>query len=116
MIKIDNEKAKMEFGSGDIGFNTYFRTDTEEKGLIFYNQEPREIGAEGDLKANTFIDREDFPVQMIFRKAESIDVVIEALNDLKDIFKKANTEKCPCYKYGKSLNSGMKCSNCGREL
>lgn len=26
-------------------------------------------------------------------------------------------EQCGCWsKYGKSLNSGMKCSNCGREL
>lgn len=87
MIKIDNEKAKIEFGSGDIGFTTYLRTDTEEKGLIFYNQEPREIGAEGDLKANTFIDREDFPVQMIFRTVESIDVFIKALEDLKELMK-----------------------------
>lgn len=25
-------------------------------------------------------------------------------------------ERCACSKYGKSLNSGIKCSNCGREL
>ena len=27
-----------------------------------------------------------------------------------------NVPFCPCYKLGESLNSGMKCSNCGREL
>ena len=88
MINIDNEKAIMKFGTGDIGFNTYVRTDTEEKGIIFYNQEPRNIGVEGDFKANTFIDKNDFPVQMIFTKIESVDVVIEALEDLKELMYK----------------------------
>ena len=27
-----------------------------------------------------------------------------------------NINKCACSKYGKSLHSGIKCSNCGREL
>lgn len=27
-----------------------------------------------------------------------------------------NKKQCTCSKYGKSLNSGIKCSNCGREL
>lgn len=86
MIKIDNEKAIMEFGNGDIGINTYFRTDIEEKGLIFYNQEPRGIGDVADIKANSTVENiNDFPIKMIFPKAESIDVVIDMLEKLKKL-------------------------------
>lgn len=40
-----------------------------------------------------------------------IDSIIKALLKLKK-----EKEQCSCYKFGKSSNSGMKCSNCGREL
>lgn len=86
MIKIDNEKAIMEFGNGDIGINTYFRTDIEEKGLIFYNQEPRGIGDSADIKANSPVESiNDFPIKMIFPRVESIDVVIDMLEKLKEL-------------------------------
>ena len=86
MIKIDNEKAIMTFGTGDIGFNTYMRTDIEEKGVIFYNQEPRRIGDSGDIMANSIIeDINDFPIKMVFTKVESVDVVIEMLEELKEM-------------------------------
>lgn len=86
MIKIDNEKAIMEFGKGDIGINTYIRTDIDEKGIIFYNQEPRQIGEMADIKANTMVENiNDYPVKMIFPKVESIDVVINMLEELKKL-------------------------------
>ena len=84
MIKIDNEKVIIKFGTGDIGMNTYIRTDIDEKGMIFYNQEQRKIGDSADIMANSVIkDIEDFPVKMIFTKVESIDVVIDMLEELK---------------------------------
>lgn len=86
MINIDNEKAIMTFGTGDIGINTYIRTDIDEKGIIFYNQKPRRIGAIADIKANTIVENiNDYPVKMIFSKTESINVVIEMLEELKKL-------------------------------
>lgn len=122
MIKIDNEKAIMEFGKGDIGINTYIRTDIDEKGIIFYNQEPRRIGAVADIKANTMIENiNDYPIKMVFPKIESVDVVIDMLVELKGLIY-SNTgipnsalEECPCMKEP-GYNCGMKCSRCGREL
>lgn len=122
MINIDNEKAIMTFGNGDIGINTYIRTDIDEKGIIFYNQEPRRIGEVADIKANTMVENiNDYPVKMVFPKIESVDVVINMLEELKGLIysnkgiSKSALEECPCMRE-KSINCGMKCSRCGREL
>lgn len=40
--------------------------------------------------------------------------IIEVEKDRGNI--KQGLDQCACSKYGKSLNSGIKCSNCGREL
>ncbi len=86
MIKIDNEKAIMKFGKGDIGINTYVRLDIEEKGIIFYNQEERAIGEMADLKAGECVDNiNDYPVKMAFDKVESVDVLIDMLEKLKTL-------------------------------
>lgn len=86
MIKINNKKAIIEFGAGDIGINTYVRTDMEEKGIILYNQEPRRIGEVADIKANSMIENiNDYPIKMIFSKVESIDVFIDMLEELKKL-------------------------------
>lgn len=86
MIKIDAAKATMEFGTGDIGMNTYMRTDIDEKGIIFYNQEPRKIGDSADIMANSVIvNMNDFPIKMVFTKIESVDVVIDMLEQVKEL-------------------------------
>lgn len=85
MIKQLQHQAKMEFGTGDIGFNAgAIKEDDNKVGIIiFYNQESRNIGDIGDIKAGTEVDINDFPVVMKFYRKESIDVVIKALLEAK---------------------------------
>mgnify|MGYP001267554048 FL=1 len=86
MIKKLEHQTKMEFGTGDIGFNAgAVKEDDNKVGIIiFYNQESRNIGDIGDIKAGTEVDINDFPVVMKFYRKESIDVVIEALLAAKE--------------------------------
>lgn len=85
MIKNLEHQVKMEFGTGDIGFNAgAIKEDDNKVGIIiFYNQESRNIGDIGDIKAGREVDINDFPVVMKFYRKESIDVVIEALLEAK---------------------------------
>ena len=85
MIKKLEHQTKMEFGTGDIGFNAgTIKEDDDKVGvIIFYNQEPRNIGDTGDIKAGEEVDINDFPVIMKFYKKESIDVVVKALLEAK---------------------------------
>lgn len=85
MIKKIGNQVEMQFGTGDIGFNAgAIKEDDDKVGVVvFYNQEPREIGSAGDIKAGTTVNINDFPVIMTFHKKESIDVVIEALIEAK---------------------------------
>jgi len=85
MIKKLEHQTKMEFGTGDIGFNAGAIKEEDEKVgiVIFYNQEARAIGSTGDVKAGEEVDINDFPVVLKFYKKESIDVVIKALLEAK---------------------------------
>ena len=85
MIKKLGHQYKMEFGTGDIGFNAgAIKEEDENVGIvIFYNQGARKIGDLGDIKAGEKVDINDFPVIMKFYRKESIDVVIEALLEAK---------------------------------
>lgn len=85
MIKKLEHQTKMEFGTGDIGFNAGVLKEEDDKVgvIIFYNQEPRNIGDTGDIKAGTEVDINSFPVIMKFYRKESIDVIIEALLEAK---------------------------------
>ena len=85
MIKELEHQVKMEFGTGDIGFNAgAIKEDDNKVGIIiFYNQELRNIGDTGDIKAGEEVDINDFPVIMKFYKKESIDVVVKALLEAK---------------------------------
>lgn len=85
MIKRLKHQTKMEFGTGDIGFNAgAIKEDDDKVGIvIFYNQETRNIGDVGDIKAGTEVDINDFPVIMKFYRTESIDVIIKALLEAK---------------------------------
>ena len=85
MIKQLQHQVKMEFGTGDIGINPgAIKEDDNKVGIIiFYNQEPRNIGDTGDIKAGTEVDINDFPVVMKFYRKESIDEVIKTLLEAK---------------------------------
>ena len=80
-------QTELEFGKGDIGFNSgsYFNENGDKVGLVgFYNQTEREIGLDGDIKVGQECSTGDFPILMTFTKTESIDVVINALIDAKN--------------------------------
>lgn len=85
MIKKSEKQVEMQFGTGDIGFNSGAITEDDNKVgiVIFYNQGSREIGSVGDIKAGTEVDIRDFPVMMTFYKKESIDVLVKALLEAK---------------------------------
>lgn len=97
MIKHFEDRVKLVFGTGDIGFNAGVFDDDRAIGpvgiLIFYNQEARNIGEVADIKAGTTVAFEDFPVVMQFNKVESIDVLIEALNEAKQAMTKCMDQK-----------------------
>jgi hypothetical protein len=85
LIKTYARQIDLEFGTGDIGFNSgHYLEGGRKIGVIgFYNQEPRPIGAVADKKAGQEYSVGDFPIIMTFYKKESIDVVIQALLDAK---------------------------------
>ena len=85
MIVKNDERIRLEFGTGDIGFNAgTIKEDDDKVGvIIFYNQEARNIGDVGDIRAGEEVNINDFPVIMKFYRKESIDVIIEALLEAK---------------------------------
>ena len=88
MIKMLSDNVKMVFGTGDIGINSgiYKEDSNNIMGIIiFYNQTPRKIGAPADVPAGTSVNIDEFPVLMEFHKPESIDVVINALSEAKEM-------------------------------
>ena len=114
MIINDNEQVKLEFGTGDISIAGGYTTGDEVKGfVVFENQEARDIGSPGITKKGE-VDLNNYSVVMTFSKKESIDALIGQLELTKSYMK--HKEECSCHRFGKSLDSGMKCSNCGREL
>ena len=87
MIYSGKAQTELEFGKGDIGFNSgiFNNSNGEVIGMVgFYSQEARQIGDEGDIKIGQECSVDDFPVLMTFTKIESIDVVISALLDAKN--------------------------------
>ena len=80
-------ELKWYLGTGDIGFNSgeYVESDEKVGVIIFYNQEPRPIGSPGDISTGTVVGVNDFPVVMKFHKVESIDVLIKALTEAKNM-------------------------------
>ena len=85
MIKKNKEHTRLEFGNGDIcvaGGYTEHENNKITGFVLFTNQDPREIGSKGVVKAGE-VNLEDYPVVMTFSKKESIDVVIKQLENAK---------------------------------
>ena len=79
----------VEFGTGEVSVGTGFIDDpcVDIGVLTFRSQEPEEIGCE-TCHENPF-KMPDPELQFVFTKEESIDVIINALNKIKeDVFKK----------------------------
>lgn len=85
MINKNDKQVELRFGIGDICINGGSIMENNKKiGIVvFSNQAPREIGTVGDKKAGQSYDLDEFPVTMTFAKPESIDVVIEQLEQAK---------------------------------
>ncbi len=114
MIIKNEEQTKLEFGNGDISIAGGYTTGNTVKGfVVFENQEAREIGSPGITKKGE-IDLNDYDVVMTFSKKESVDALIEQLELTKTYM--GHKEECSCHRFGESIDSGLKCSNCGREL
>lgn len=93
MIAISEEKGiiQLQFGNGDIGVFDGDMTDIEGNfyGFVgFKNVDICEIESPGN--DSTF---KEIPIQMLFSKAESIDIVINALNSVKDVLLKGQGYK-----------------------
>jgi len=72
----------LEFGKGDIAVTN--GKNKNHVAVVFKNQQPREVGALGDLLKGQTTD-ETFPdIVMVFDNENSIDVVIRKLQAAKD--------------------------------
>lgn len=71
----------MEFGSGDIGVTHVIGQDYT--GVLFKNQESREIGSPETLKEGITVKEYETEVAMTFTNVESINVVIGQLQQAK---------------------------------
>lgn len=83
MIKQDNKNTIILFGTGDINVVRGILKEEEAGILYLRNQEPREIGLNnGDRPSQ---DLDEYNVVLQFNKTESIDVLIQSLNEVKDM-------------------------------
>lgn len=80
MIK---DKAKLEFGTGDIRVTGCFSYGTGA--LCMITQEPHEIGSKAPVEDTWSVD--EAQVIMTFTKPESIDALIAELQDVKMFMK-----------------------------
>lgn len=85
MIKETKKQTIVKFGVGDINIIPGILIE-EEIGIVgFREQEPREIGLNNGDKAPDNTD--EFKIILQFNKEESIDVLIHALNETKEMMK-----------------------------
>lgn len=73
------------FGTGDIKISSGW--DKEDKAigiLVLQQQEPRTIGELEEHRPYEEVNAGEAPVRMIFNKVESIDVLIERLEKVKE--------------------------------
>lgn len=83
MIKKVGEQIIVEFGTGDINIIPGILIE-EEIGMIgFREQQPRKIGLNNGDKAPNSTNM--FKILLQFNKTESIDVLIHALNETKEM-------------------------------
>lgn len=87
MIKIVDNQTDLGFGNGDICITSGHYLDEKDNrvGLVsFINQTSREIGSKGMIVAGERYKLGDFPVIMTFTNSKSIDVLINALKQVKE--------------------------------
>jgi hypothetical protein len=83
IVTKDNTKY-LQFGYGDIFVGEAKDSETGMTyGVAFVLSEPRDIGAEWNEVKGLTLDQLDTHVIMQFDKIESLDVVIETLQDIR---------------------------------
>jgi len=83
MIKFYENQTVIEFGTGDICVNGGDTLQGDIGIVAFANQDEREIGSHGKILAHMEYKHDDVDVLIKFTKIESIDVVIDALENAK---------------------------------
>lgn len=90
--------ATLKFGTGDINVVSGYKIDGSAGLVAFRNQEPREIFVNnGDEPLEDF---NDYDVKMEFTNIRSFDVVINALQQAKEMM----IHKCARCEYGNPEN------------
>lgn len=81
----DKKNKEIFFGEGDVLVSSGWMDDDIEHGvLILRPQEPRPIGEYIEHEPHEQVDKGEAPVRMIFKKIESVDVMIERLEKVKE--------------------------------
>ena len=86
MIKKIGEQTIIEFGTGDINIIPGILIQEKIGILGFREQKPRKIGLNNGDKAPDSTNA--FEILMQFNKIESIDVLIHALNETKEMMER----------------------------
>ena len=86
MIKKIGEQTIIEFGTGDINIIPGILIQEKIGILGFREQKPRKIGLNNEDKAPDSTNA--FEILMQFNKIESIDVLIHALNETKEMMER----------------------------
>ena len=85
MLEINDKQTIVHFGTGDVCIAP-IQTADNENCLGLCNQAPREIGSVGDYLEGDEVELEWFPVMLKFDKPECIDVLIKALEAVREQF------------------------------
>jgi hypothetical protein len=84
----DERNKEIVFGTGDIKVSSGWDKEDKSIGiLILRSQESKPIGTIEE-HPDEEVDRGEAPVRMIFHKTESIDVMIERLQKVKEYMTK----------------------------
>lgn len=90
-----NGSMQIHLGYGDVEVAHGLLTTEETVGCICFFQriEPNPIGTKTEYPENYQVEVEETPVRITFDKFESIDVLIDALNDAKQMMIDKNSKK-----------------------
>jgi hypothetical protein len=87
IYSVGNDKNKeIHFGTGDIKISSGWVKDDESIGVLVLrqHQEPKVIGHLEEHLPHEEVEEGQAPVRMTFTKVESVDVLIERLEKVKE--------------------------------
>lgn len=86
MINVNDGQTIATFGTGDIGIYSLKGEDGKQISLGLSNQSEREVGSLGDFKVGVPVPCDKFDILFDFNKVESVDALINALQEVKEMF------------------------------